>query len=171
MTALSTPSPALYDAWLGCVRDFGDGPRDGSGDWQVPGLGPDAASFAALLEVVAASTDPATKPNDGHVRCDHYWVTDGADMVGFLAVRHSIDTEFLRTQGGHIGYSIRPSRRRRGHAARALGLGLDRARELGLDRVLLTCDEDNVASARTIETQGGVFESTLLGKRRFWISL
>ena len=83
---MSTPSPTLYDAWLGCVRDFGDGPRDGSGDWQVPGLGPDAASFTALLGVVAASADPATEPADGHVRCDHYWVTDGADMVGFLAV-------------------------------------------------------------------------------------
>ncbi|MFI2707699.1 GNAT family N-acetyltransferase, partial [Nocardioides sp. CER28] len=69
------------------------------------------------------------------------------------------------------GYSIRPSYRRQGHASRALGLALERAREIGLDRVLITCDEDNLGSARTIESQGGVFESMCGIKRRYWISL
>src|SRR6476620_11460351 len=168
---LSVPSPDLFDAWLACITDFGDGTRDGSGDWQVPDLRPDRTSFEALLAVVRLESDPTSVLPAGHVHSDYFWVTEGPDMVGFLAVRHSIDTEFLRTQGGHIGYSIRPSRRRRGHASRALALALDRARELGLERVLLTCDEDNVGSSRTIETRGGVFENVVHGKKRYWIEL
>lgn len=168
---LSVPSPDLYDAWLACIRDFGDGPRAGSGDWQVPDLGPDRTSFEALLAVARLESDPTSVLPAGHVHSDYYWVTEGLEMIGFLAVRHSIDNEFLRTQGGHIGYSIRPSHRRRGRASRALGLALGRARELGLERVLLTCDEDNVGSFRTIEAQGGVFDSVFNGKKRYWIEL
>ncbi|MEO7754408.1 MAG: GNAT family N-acetyltransferase [Terracoccus sp.] len=171
MSVLSRPSSDLYDAWIDCVRDFGDGPRDGSGDWQVPGLGPDRPSFEALLSVIRLEADPSSTLPTGHVHCDYSWVTEGADMVGFVAVRHSIDTEFLRTLGGHIGYSIRPDRRRQGHASRALGLALERARELGLERVLLTCDEDNVGSFRTIEGRGGVPDGVVEGKRRYWVEL
>ena len=168
---LSVPSPDLFDAWRACIIDFGDRPRDGSGDWQVPDLGPDRMSFEALLAVIRLESDPDSVLPDGHVHSDYFWVTEGRDVVGFLAVRHAIDTEFLRTRGGHVGYSIRPSSRRRGHASRALGLALDRARELGLERVLLTCDEDNVGSFRTIEGQGGVFDGVVHGKKRYWIEL
>jgi predicted acetyltransferase len=171
VTALRRPAPEGYDAWLDCVRDFGSGPRDGSGDWQVPGFGPDRATFDALLAVAATEADPTRALPDGHVHCDYYWVVDGAETIGFVAVRHSLANEFLRTLGGHIGYSIRPSRRRAGHATAALGLALDRARELGLDRVLVTCDDANVGSGRTIERRGGVLEGLVEGKRRYWITL
>ena len=171
MTTLSLPSPDLYDAWLDCIRDFGGGPRDGSGDWQVANFGADRASFETLLALTRLESDRTRSLRSGHVHSDYYWVTQGAEMIGFLALRHSIDTDFLRTEGGHIGYSIRPSHRRQGHASRALGLALERARELALARLLLTCDEDNVASARTIQAQGGVFESVCHGKRRYWIEL
>jgi len=171
VTGLRRPDPEGYDAWLACVRDFGAGPRDGSGDWQVPGFGPDRASFDALLDIAATEADRSRPVPQGHVHCDYYWVVEGPDTIGFLAVRHSLDNEFLRTLGGHIGYSIRPSHRRSGHATAALGLALDRARELGLDRVLVTCDDDNVGSARTIERRGGVLEGLREGKRRYWIAL
>ena len=90
------------------------------------------------------------------------------EVVGFLALRHSLNA-WLLEEGGHIGYSVRPSRRGQGHASRALALAVRRSAELGLDRVLVTCDEDNVASARTIERNGGVYEDTRNGKRRYWI--
>lgn len=170
-TALAVPSPELHDAWADCVRDFGGGPRDGSGDWQVPDFGPDRATFDALLAVVRMAGDTGASLPEGHVHSDHYWVTSGDEVVGFLAVRHSIDSDFLRTRGGHVGYSIRPSRRCRGHAGRALGLALDRARGLGLARVLLTCDDDNTASARTIESKGGRLEDVRDGVRRYWIEI
>jgi predicted acetyltransferase len=66
---------------------------------------------------------------------------------------------------------VRPSRRGEGHATRALKLALPRASALGIDRVLLTCDEDNEPSRRTIERNGGVYEDTRNGKRRYWIDL
>lgn len=171
MTALAVPAPEFFDNWQSCVRDFGEGFRHGSGESMVAGFGPDRESFDALLEVIRTEADPTAVPPDGRVPCDYYWVTHEATMIGFLALRHSIDTEFLRTRGGHIGYSIRPAYRRRGHGSRALRLALPRARELGLGKVLLTCDEHNVGSARTIESQGGVFENVIDGKRRYWIAL
>ena len=64
---------------------------------------------------------------------------------------------------------MRPSRRGEGHASRALGLALHRSVELGLDRVLVTCDEENRPSARTIERNGGVLEDVRNGTRRYWI--
>ena len=171
-TTLTIPSPALYDTWAECVAEFDGVGLDGSGSWKVDGFGPDRASFEALLEIAAAEADVSRTLPEGHVHCDSYWITDPADtVIGFMALRHSLATDFLRTKGGHIGYSVRPSRRRQGHASRALGLVLDRARERQLDRVLVTCDESNTASARTIESQGGVFENHVGIKRRYWITL
>ncbi|MFT4286753.1 GNAT family N-acetyltransferase [Nocardioides sp.] len=169
MTSLLKPSLDHYDAWAECVRDyerFED--MNGSGWWWLEDFGPDLDSCRRM---VAKARELAVAPPEGLVVSDCYWVAEQAAVIGFLMVRHSLDNEFLRTQGGHIGYSIRPSYRRQGHASRALGLALDRARELGLDRVLLTCLLDNLASARTIESQGGVFESVYDDKRRYWITL
>ena len=106
------------------------------------------------------------------MHCDYLWITDGdpEEVIGFLAIRHRLN-DFLLEEGGHIGYSVRPARRGEGHATRALALALDRAAELGIDRVLVTCDEDNEPSRRTIEGNGGVLEDVRKGKRRYWIDL
>ena len=66
------------------------------------------------------------------------------------------------TDGGHIGYSIRPSYRRRGYGHRILQLALEKCGDLGMERVLVTCDEDNAASRRIIEANGFVFESGMM---------
>jgi predicted acetyltransferase len=73
---------------------------------------------------------------------------------------------------------VRASRRRRGYASQALALALDRAREIGLDRVFITCDDDNIASARTIERAGGVLQDVSDQSerghamlRRYWVTL
>ena len=88
-------------------------------------------------------------------------------MLGGIALRHEL------SDLGHIGYGIRPSARRRGLATWALGRMLGEARLLGLDRVLVICAVDNIASAKTIERHGGVLEDvreTELGTaRRYWI--
>lgn len=99
--------------------------------------------------------------------------TDGC-IVGMIDVRHSLN-DFLAEYGGHIGYSVRPDERRKGCAKAMLALALKEAKKLGIERVLITCDDDNVGSARTIEANGGVFERlTHLENeilRRYWIEL
>lgn len=131
---------------------------------------------AAFVELLLSYADHATELPDGMVHCDYYWIVDeqpeSADrtdeVVGFLALRHELNA-FLLEEGGHIGYAVRPTRRRQGHATRALGLAVARAAELGLGRLLVTCDDDNRASAATIVANGGVLEDVRRGKERYWI--
>jgi predicted acetyltransferase len=94
--------------------------------------------------------------------------------LGAITLRHGLN-DFLLRAGGHIGYGLRPSARGYGLAGWALCSILPRAQQLGLSRVLVTCDDVNAASARTIEKAGGVLEDvrhTELGlTRRYWITL
>ncbi|MGL5811000.1 MAG: GNAT family N-acetyltransferase [Nocardioides sp.] len=101
---------------------------------------------------------------------DHLWIDDGEDVVGFVRFTWCLN-ERLRRHGGHIGYSVRPSRRYRGYATRALALTLDRARQRGLGEVLLTCDDDNLGSIRVIERNGGVLDAVASGSRFYRIPL
>lgn len=102
-------------------------------------------------------------------------VSDGK-LVGMLQLRHELN-DHLRTLGGHIGYSVRPSERQRGYAKEMLRRVLPLAKALGLKQVLVTCYEENDPSRRTILANGGVYEGSSLeeesGKRvqRYWISL
>ena len=97
------------------------------------------------------------------------FAADG-QAVGFLNLRLRLN-DYLLQEGGHIGYSIRPSQRRKGLAKLQLKLGLAEARKQGLERVLITCDEDNEASRRTILSAGGVYENTIDRSQRYWIDL
>lgn len=170
MTALSRPDVRLHASWAETLKEFGDETPHGSGLWHLarsPRL--DQAGCAEAVAELTAYADPSRPVPDDRVHSDYYWITDADEVVGFLALRHRLNA-WLLEEGGHIGYSVRPSRRREGHASRALRLALARARELGLDRVLVTCDEDNEGSRRTIEGAGGVYEDTRRGKRRYWIA-
>jgi predicted acetyltransferase len=81
----------------------------------------------------------------------------GDQIVGRVSIRHELN-DFLLNFGGHIGYGVRPAYRRRGYASEILRQALIITRAEGVDRVLVTCDEDNVASAKVIERHGGVLE-------------
>lgn len=94
-------------------------------------------------------------------------------VVGRSSIRHELN-DFLRHEGGHIGYCVLPGHRRRGHATEILRQSLEIAHERGVDRVLVTCDDDNVGSATIIERAGGVLEDTVVNEaggltRRYWI--
>ncbi len=104
----------------------------------------------------------------GHVPCTTWWWVDGPDYLGRIALRHRL-TGGLRETGGHIGYDVRPSARRRGHATAMLRAVLPHARSLGIEQVLVTCDTDNIGSRRVIESNGGVLEDERHGKLRFWV--
>jgi len=173
MTSLVRPDLRLRESWGAAVAEFDGCQMDGSGDWEVEGgFDTSAEGAPAVIATLLARADPATVLPEDRVHCTHLWITDGAgadeEFVGFLALRHSL-TAWLLEEGGHIGYSVRPSRRREGHATRALALAVRRAGELGIERALVTCDDDNEASRRTIERCGGEYEDTRNGKRRYWI--
>ena len=98
-----------------------------------------------------------------------------ARIVGRVSIRHALNA-FLERVGGHIGYAVVPEFRRRGYATEILRQSIEFARtRLGIHRILVTCDEDNVGSIRTIEKNGGVLEDIVTGpdlskpKRRYWI--
>jgi predicted acetyltransferase len=98
------------------------------------------------------------------------WMSDGSRYLGRITLRHRL-TDVLFTWGGHIGYGVRPGARGRGYATRALAEMLPLSAALGIGTVLVTCDVDNEASRRTIETNGGVYEDTRQGKLRYWITV
>ena len=114
---------------------------------------------------------------EGFVPHSTFWLVDAHDEIVAIAnLRHRL-TDGLRKRGGHIGYGVRPSARRRGYATELLRASLGEARSLGLRRVLLTCDKDNVASAKTILRNGGVLdEEEFMPEHgrvvcRYWIDL
>lgn len=107
-----------------------------------------------------------------------FWLVEGEAFIGEISIRHELNAWLLQ-EGGHIGYGIRPSRRGQGYGKLILRLGLDECRRLGLPRVFVTCADDNPASARIIEANGGALENMISDPanhgrapvRRYWIEL
>ena len=91
----------------------------------------------------------------GWVAADYYWLVDEDKnrFIGEIGIRHGL-TEALRRYGGHIGYAVRPSEWNKGHGTLMLGLALEKARDLGITTAMITCDDDNAASARVMEKNG-----------------
>ena len=97
-------------------------------------------------------------------------------LVGMLQVRHYFN-DYLSKFGGHIGYSIKPSERRKGYATSMLKAVLPYCKRIGLDKILITCIDGNIGSERAILNNGGIYESTVYepdmkrNLKRFWIHL
>jgi predicted acetyltransferase len=126
------------------------------------------------LQVLAQHARGENLPPN-HVPSTFLFAFAASRIVGRVSIRHEL-TEFLRRVGGHIGYTVVPEFRRQGYATEMLRLSVQIAHDtLGIDRVLVTCDDDNDGSIRTIEKNGGVLENVVSGpdlgkpKRRYWI--
>ena len=100
---------------------------------------------------------------DGFVKHAELVAVADGDIVGRTSIRFELN-DFLSTLGGHIGYAVRPRFRRQGHATEILRQSLIIAREHGIDPALVTCDDDNTASAKVIEANGGTLESIVDGE-------
>jgi predicted acetyltransferase len=131
--------------------------------------------FGDYLELLKSQQRNVNLPPN-HVPASFLFAFVGARIVGRVSIRHSLN-ESLESVGGHIGYVVVPEFRRRGYATEILRQALQIARvELGIRRALVTCDDDNVGSIRTIEKNGGVLENVSTGpgiekaKRRYWIA-
>ena len=160
---LSPPSEALWSSWLESQHEWG-GPsaqQPGSGLWLAHNMGVDPATpdgFAtwvdALRQQPAAPTSPNTVPST------FWWAVREKRYIGSIQLRHELN-DFLHEVGGHIGYSVRPSERGNGIATAALHRVLHHAAaDIGLTRVLITCDENNTASRRVIEKCRGRLADT-----------
>ena len=113
--------------------------------------------------------------NSSKVSASTFFMVDDNDfIIGMVNIRHTLNDKLL-FHGGNIGYSIRPTERGNGYAKIALFLALKECFSLGLTRVLITAEDNNVPSYRTIEALGGVMENKVLdeGKyfRRYWIDV
>ena len=168
MVFLTEPSAQYKESFLQGLREF---KREGAmQQYSVTRLSADFDTFVYRLTLERNShiLPPNTVPQM------NFWLIDDDTYIGSLRISLALN-DFLRRIGGHIGYQIRPSRRCRGYGRELLHLGLFKARELGLERVLVTCDEDNIGSKKVIEYNGGQFEDAVsvegsrARKLRYWI--
>ena len=171
MPALVVPTAQLHAEFLACRDDWGPGVHE-------DGFGIDAAydlesadGFAAWVHDRVRLSHPPGTPCPPEQHASPRWIVEDGQVVGAIVLRHLFDDEH-----GHIGYGVCPSARRRGLASWALAQMLDEARAVVTDeRVLIVCEAENVASARTIELNGGVLERIGNGThgsvRRYWIDL
>lgn len=110
----------------------------------------------------------------GYVPASTLWMIDNKEYIGRVSIRHKLTEKPFR-EIGHIGYAIRPSKRKMGYGNEILKLGLEKAKELGLSKVLLLCDDDNNGSIKVIENNGGILEDKIEFEdkleRRYWIEI
>lgn len=169
---LVKPSVEYKDSYLAAKREEGK-PFVQNQDWVRYDLM--ESDFSAYVASLLAREKGIGLP-PGYVPDTRFWLIDNGEYIGSANLRLSLN-EYLLIAGGHIGYNIRPLKRMMGYGKAILRLVLPEARKLGLDRVLLTCDETNEGSRKIIEANGGVLEDKRPNpqggpdKLRFWISL
>lgn len=172
MPELVRPTVAVMPSFLEAMDEFiAEGVRDSQTAGWIESHGESWATperFADLVaELHAQEVDPAVLPSGWVLTSTRWWV-EGDRYLGRIACRHEL-SDFLREVGGHIGYDVRPSARRQGHATAMLRAVLPLAHERGIDPALVTCDDDNLGSIRVIEACGGVLEDVRGVKRRYWV--
>lgn len=167
---LVSPASEWESAFLDMVADFQE-----AGE-MVTEYAQALKDFPAYLTYLQGMEAGESLP-PGWVPMNVYWLADSQGRIlGDCRLRHRL-VDHLEKEGGHIGYRIRPSVRGRGYGTRLLALALARAREHNLAKALVTCDADNLASARVIEKNGGILESHIVSEitgktvKRFWILL
>jgi predicted acetyltransferase len=168
---LILPTTDLHQAFLDCHHEWGPGlHEDGFGIGEDDDL-ESREGFTAWVDAWIRRTHPTGAPCPPERHGSPRWIVEDGQVLGGMVLRHIFNDDV-----GHIGYGVRPSARRRGLASWALGEMLNEARAaLRVDRVLVPCLADNIASARTIESQGGLLEGIREQEqgsvRRYWIEL
>ncbi len=129
------------------------------------------------IKICAEYEDPTTIPSHLVPATQFFFIRKSDNkLVGMIQIRHRFN-DYLEKYAGHIGYSVRPSERRKGYAKEMLRMTLPFCREIGIDKVMITCIDGNIGSEKTILANGGVYEYTIhepnenKDLKRFWITL
>jgi predicted acetyltransferase len=169
---LSRPHVRYQESFLEAMQEFveeGWAGTDSMIAWDLDRFGDSwhtEEGFAAYVEATLAEAVRPRQP--GFVCQTSWWWTEGDQCLGRISLRHELTPHLLEV-GGHIGYGVRRSRRREGHATRMLAAVLREAAARGIDPALLTCDADNAGSQAVIERNGGVLEDQRGVKLRYWL--
>jgi predicted acetyltransferase/8-oxo-dGTP pyrophosphatase MutT (NUDIX family) len=169
---LAHPSAEYRDSFLEAMHEF-----QGEGRFLERDLTKMANDFEGYVIGLLRMKDRATQRQD-LVPETRLWLVEGGEFIGVTGIRHELN-ENLLAWGGHIGYAVRPSKRRRGYGKLILQLALEKSKEIGISRVLVTCSPENVASRKIIESNGGILENEaeveidgkLDKKLRYWIDV
>lgn len=168
---LSKPSIEFEKEYLSFYQEWKQ-----SGETMVPWvIEKDPSNFEAMVQSLLESEDGINLP-EGWVPDSTFWlINENNRVLGAVNIRHRL-TERLMDRGGHIGYGIRPTERRKGYATKLLALSLEKVKGFGVDKALITCDEINTASLRTIINNGGIQDTDFIEEdgnviKRFWIEI
>lgn len=165
------PSEMYQQSYLSFYQEWID-----SKETMIPWIiAKDPSDFKEMLSALEANRRGENLPA-GWVPDSTYWlVSNKSEVLGVVNIRHTL-TDRLRETGGHIGYGIKPSARGKGYAVTMLKFALKKAKEIGMDSVLIVCDKENKASERTILKSGGRRIEDFIEEdgnvvHRFWIEL
>ncbi|HAX72398.1 MAG TPA: GNAT family N-acetyltransferase [Firmicutes bacterium] len=168
---LVTPTIEHKEAWIDIVTEI-----EAAGEKMTPlALKGDTDDFDTFLEGALKNAQGIDLPM-GRVRATVLFLIKEGEpkILGAIDIRHDLN-EYLLKVGGHIGYGIRPSERKKGYATVMLHLALTYCKELGLERVLITCDKTNIGSAKTMIKNGAMLENEIehngIVTQRYWINL
>lgn len=162
---LTRPHIQYRDSFVSATREFeAEGERP---PWNYNML---ESNFDEYIDVLMGHE---TDPFAGYVPQTTFWLIVDDAYTGTIDIRHNLTTS-LRKFGGHIGYRIRPTMRRKNYGTLQLQLALPEVWELGIKRALITCDDDNIGSQRIIEANGGILQDKVDNgraslTRRYWI--
>jgi len=162
---LLAPDPVVRASYLEALGEYR---AEGMLGDPEPGLLAHPPLFERYVAEILAGGDALRPRSADRVPYTMRWWTDGTTYLGRLSIRHRL-TASLEAVGGHVSYDVRPSRRREGHATAMLAAALPVAAGLGLEALLITCEETNVASRRVIEHNGGVAVEPAGTELRYWV--
>ncbi len=165
---LTIPSLRYIESYKSALAEFDV--HGISGFWKMFGDITDEHEYIERIKRLGGRAELT----DGMVASTVYWLIEGNEFIGHVSIRHKLNAA-LEKRGGHIGYAIRPTMQKRGYGSRLLELAIPKAKALGIEKALVTCDKENIASRKIIERNKGIFLDEIeVNKKaimRFWISL
>jgi predicted acetyltransferase len=161
----------LESEYLSCYQEWIDSDED-----MVPWvLKKYPTNFQEMIQFLLDCEKAENFP-EGIVPCSTFWlINEKNKVIGAVNIRHRLNEKLLNS-GGHIGYGIRPSERQKGYATKLLALSLEKAKEIGIQKALVVCDDGNIGSEKTILNNGGIPDKDYIEEdgniiKRFWIDI